>query len=129
MKDRGKPPRRRSGRPSGNGGRTDALRAATARLRRSQRRVRALEAQVVRLTDALATARADVRQRVARARRRLEGRLTRMVQEIGQLRYHETRARALEAALAAREAELRRLRSPASGQPPAAGRPARTDAS
>jgi hypothetical protein len=68
-----------------------------------------LEAEVARLEKMIAAARDGSRRRMARTRREFEGRLTRMVQEIGKLRHHEMRARVLERKLAAKEEEIRRL--------------------
>jgi hypothetical protein len=48
--------------------------------------------------------------RLRAARRRLEERLTAAVQEIGTLRHYETRAQILENEVAARDAEIARLR-------------------
>jgi septal ring factor EnvC (AmiA/AmiB activator) len=73
-----------------------------ARLERSERRVASLERKIARLETERTAEKQAERRRLANARRRFEARLTRMVQEIGQLRLHEARARALERMLAER---------------------------
>jgi hypothetical protein len=76
-----------------------ALARATTRLRRCQARIDLLKARLVKLEKQHLADRQAYRRRAARAKREFEARLTRMVQEIGQLRYHEARARMLERAL------------------------------
>ena len=85
------------------------LKAANARLRIWQQRVAALKVEVRRLEQAHAADQRSSRQRMTQARRRFEARLTRMVQEIGELRHHETRSRSLERALVTKDQEIRRL--------------------
>jgi hypothetical protein len=71
-----------------------------------------MQALTVRLAEVEKARAAEIkaaRQRMARARRQFEQQLTRMVQEIGELRHHEARCRVLEQTLAAREEELKRL--------------------
>jgi hypothetical protein len=74
--------------------------AVTARLKRAQAHVASLERQISRLQKQRAAEQRMQRRRLASARRQSEAQLTRMVQEIGQLRLHEVRARALERLLA-----------------------------
>ncbi len=74
--------------------------AITARLKRAEERVASLEKQLVRLERQRAAEKQAQRRRLTGARRGFEAQLTRMVQEIGQLRLHEARARALERVLA-----------------------------
>jgi predicted RNase H-like nuclease (RuvC/YqgF family) len=86
-----------------------SLKAANARLVVCRRRITTLETQLARLGEARTAERAAARQRMARARRQFEARLTRMVQEIGALRHHEVRLRTLERTLAEKEREIERL--------------------
>jgi hypothetical protein len=71
-----------------------------ARAKRAEARVASLERQVARLERQRAADKQAQRRRLTSARRQFEAQLTRMVQEIGQLRLHEARARALERVLA-----------------------------
>ena len=96
-------------RPKPRAAEITSLKAANARLRAYQRRIATLEAHLARLEETRAAERAAARRRMTGIRRHFEARLTRMVQEIGGLRHHEVRARALERALATKERELRRL--------------------
>jgi hypothetical protein len=77
-----------------------AVATITARLKGAQARVASLERQISRLQKQRAAEQRMQRRRVASARRQSEAQLTRMVQEIGQLRLHEARVRALERMLA-----------------------------
>ena len=85
------------------------LTAAKAQLTAARRRIQALTGRLAEVEKARAAEIKAARQRLARARRQFEQQLTRMVQEIGELRHHEARCRVLEQTLAAREEELKRL--------------------
>ena len=85
------------------------LKAVNARLRIWQRRAAALKVEVRRLELAHAAEQRSSRRRMIQARRRFEARLTQMVQEIGELRHHETRSQSLEQALLTKDQEIRRL--------------------
>ena len=85
------------------------LRAARTPLAAAQRTIEALTARLAEVEQARADDRKIARQRLTRARRQFEERSTRMVQEIGELRHQEARCRVLEASLAARALEIRRL--------------------
>jgi len=76
-------------------------RVLQARLRRCMQRIAVLEAEIGRISELRAKERRAARLRMSRARRQFEARLTAMVQEIGQLRHHEVRARTLARKLAA----------------------------
>src|SRR5512134_3916922 len=77
-----------------------SLAVIAARLERCQRLVATLERQIARLETQRAAEKETHRRRLANVRRQFETQLTRMVQEIGQLRIHEARSRALERMLA-----------------------------
>jgi hypothetical protein len=97
------PRRKPAGRPAASprAPKSDArVAAVTARLKRALARVASLERQLSRLQTQRAAEQRMQRRRLATARRQSEAQLTRMVQEIGQLRLHEARARALERMLA-----------------------------
>jgi hypothetical protein len=85
------------------------LPAARTQLAAARREIEALTARLVEVEKARAAERKVARQRLTKARRQFEQRSTRMVQEIGELRHHEARCRVLEASLAARALEIRRL--------------------
>jgi hypothetical protein len=82
---------------------------ASTQLAAARRKIEALTARLADVEKARADDRKIARQRVTNARRQFEQRSTRMVQEIGELRHHEARCRVLEATLAARALEIRRL--------------------
>ena len=90
-----------SGRAARPKTRKSAPRAAvTARLERCQRLVAGLQRKIARLERQRTAEQGTYRRRLASARRQFEQQLTRMVQEIGHLRIHEARSRALERMLA-----------------------------
>ena len=90
-----------SGRAAKPKTRKSAPRAAvTARLERCQRLVAGLQKKIARLERQRMAEQGTHRRRLASARRQFEQQLTRMVQEIGHLRFHEARSRALERMLA-----------------------------
>lgn len=89
-------------------------RTVQARLAAAERKIAALTMRLAEVEKAREDERKAARQRMTRARRQFEQRSTRMVQEIGELRHHEARCRVLEASLAARALEIKRL----SARPP-----------
>jgi hypothetical protein len=86
-----------------------SLAAVKAQLTAARRRIQTLTTQLAEVDKTRAAEVKAARQRMSRARRQFEQQLTRMVQEIGELRHHEARCRVLEQTLAAREEELKRL--------------------
>jgi TolA-binding protein len=86
-----------------------SLTAAKAQLTAARHRIQALTAKLAAVDKARAAEVRATRSRLTRARREFEQQLTRMVQEIGELRHHEARCKMLEQTLAAREEELKRL--------------------
>jgi hypothetical protein len=87
----------------------ESSRTVRTQLAAARREIEALTARLAEVEKSSTAERKIARQRLTNARRQFEQRSTRMVQEIGELRHHEARCRVLEASLAARALEIRRL--------------------
>jgi len=96
-------------RPRTEAAEDESTRTADTELAAARREIEALTARLAEVEKARVAERKTARQRLTNARRQFEQRSTRMVQEIGELRHHEARCRVLEASLAARALEIRRL--------------------